>query len=201
MAKQPYEFAFQDIVLTIEKDVFPPDIGYTTMLMAEVLLQRRASSALDMGTGSLFLALVMRTAGIREVWAADNHAPAVQCSKNNLERNSRLAPIHIVSSDLFDGIEKGKLFDLIAFNQPYYPIHDRTIVGMGDDGGRAIIERFLQQANAHLAEDGEILMPYSSIAGEANNPGAIARSLHWDVAVVGTRSGNGVDHLVYAIRR
>jgi len=95
ISKQPYEFEFQGVVVRVGKDVFPPDIGFTTQLLAEVLLQKKASCALDMGTGTLILALLLRKAGIQHVWAVDNHLPAIECARSNLKRNPRLQPIQI----------------------------------------------------------------------------------------------------------
>jgi hypothetical protein len=53
VAKQPYDFTYRNIVVRVDKDVFPPDIGFTTTLLADVLAEKRASCALDMGTGTL----------------------------------------------------------------------------------------------------------------------------------------------------
>jgi methylase of polypeptide subunit release factors len=187
-------------VVRVDKDVFPPDIGYTTTLLADVLTQKPAACGLDMGTGTLLLALVMRRAGVREVWAADNHPAAVQCARENLNRNPRLAPIKIIASDLFKAVPIEKRFDLIVFNQPYYPIAGKKITGMGNDGGQEIISRFFQEAGPYLAKNGEILMPYSSIAGTANNPDAVASSLHWHGTRELTAEKAGIEHSIYAFR-
>ena len=201
VAKQPYDFTYRNIVVRVDKDVFPPDIGFTTTLLADVLAEKQPSCALDMGTGTLLLALVMRQAGVPEVWAADNHPAAIQCAGDNLKRNPQLAPVTIFASDLFGAIPKDRRFDLIVFNQPYYPIAGEKITGMGEDGGAEIISKFFHQAKSYLAENGEILMPFSSIAGETNNPGVIAGARDWQAAPVHAVEKAGIEHIIYAFRR
>lgn len=188
------------MVVRVGKDVFPPDIGFTTQVLAEVLLKKKALCALDMGTGTLILALLMRKAGIQHVWAVDNHLPAIECARSNLERNPRLQPIEIIRSDLFTAIPAGQLFDLIVFNQPYYPIRGRKIAGLGEDGGSSIINRFFNGAASRLTQNGELVMPYSTIAGASNDPRRIARSLGWAVSIIKAAVSDENQHRIYSIR-
>jgi methylase of polypeptide subunit release factors len=200
VSRQPYEFEYRGIRVRVDRDVFPPDVGFTTLLLAEALFEERTTSrALDMGTGTLLLALVLRKAGVPDVWAVDNHEPAIRCARANLERNPLLAPVTIVQSNLFEAIPREDRFDLIVFNQPYYPIDGAPIAGLGSEGGRAIIDRFLRAAGVHLTSGGRIMMPFSSIAGEEHDPGRIAERVGWQVAVRLRRSERGVDHRICSI--
>ncbi|HYB40659.1 MAG TPA: methyltransferase [Candidatus Methylomirabilis sp.] len=201
VARQPYELDYRGIRVRVDRDVFPPDVGFTTLFLAEVLLEEHgASRALDMGTGTLLLALVMRKAGVPDVWAVDNHEPAIRCARANLERNPSLAPVTIVQGDLFEAIPGGDRFDLIVFNQPYYPVEGTPIVGLGSEGGRAIIDRFLGVAADHLTSGGRVVMPFSSIAGEEHDPGQIAGRAGWQVTRVRRHTERGLDHRIYSMR-
>lgn len=184
-----HSFRYRDLSIVSGPDVFSPGIGISSVLLADQLLQLHGGSALDMGTGTLFLALVLRLAGFDRVVAVDNHEPALLCARQNLELNPQLAPVEIVKSDLFVSLASIGSFDLIVFNQPFYPITGSPISGMGSDGGAEISTRFLHQAKQHLNPAGRILMPFSDLAGPAHDPSLIAlaqgyqsRALHQSVS-------------------
>jgi release factor glutamine methyltransferase len=76
----------------------------------------------------------------------------------------------VIRADLFSGI-RGR-FDLIIFNSPYLPTAPAERVDgwldyawNGGADGRAVIDRFLGQAPAHLADRGGILLLLSSLTG------------------------------------
>jgi hypothetical protein len=106
-------------------------------------------------------------------------------------------PMQTVTADALKQLE--------AANVPTIRIGDKKIAGkkitgMGNDGGQEIISRFFQEAGPYLAKNGEILMPYSSIAGAANNPDAVASSLHWHGTRELTAEKAGIEHSIYAFR-
>lgn len=78
----------------------------------------RWARALDVGTGSGFLALHMALKG--EVVATDVSPFAVRTAKRNAEVNG--LKVDIVQCDLFEGLRG--VFDIIAFNPPYLPVHE-----------------------------------------------------------------------------
>jgi len=69
-------------------------------------------------------------------------------------------------SDLFSNVKKSTKFDCIIFNPPYLPDandpDDIKDITTGGKKGYEIIDRFLKDTNEFLAEDGFILLLFSS---------------------------------------
>lgn len=196
LERQPYMITLNGISLKVCKDVFPPELGYTSKHLAKVLLRYNPQKALDMGCGTGHLAFTLKRNGTKEVWAVDHHLPAVECTKENARINN-LPRLTIVQSNLFENIPKIK-FDLIVFNQPYYPAEGKVFFGCSH-GGKDIIERFLKQAKEYLAIGGIILMPFSDMAGERNNPKTIAESFRYKVRNILEHEDSFGKHYVYEI--
>jgi hypothetical protein len=97
-------------------------------------------------------------------------------------------------------VDKTLLFDLLIFNQPYYPAVEEVIFGLGNDGGKDIIHRFLSKAKSRSMPDARIIMPYSDMAGEANNPEPIAKSLGYGVTSVFERKDMRGLHRILEMR-
>lgn len=81
--------------------------------------------------------------------------------------------IVIVKNGLFKGIKgiengENNKFDTIIFNAPYLPEDkdDKDIALDGGKEGYEIIERFLREADKYLAENGIILLIFSSKTGK-----------------------------------
>lgn len=122
-------------------------------------LDLSGKQALDMGTGSGILAETMSEKGA-EVTAADINDEAIKHVKNseNLELKK------IVQSDLFSSIMEK--FDVITFNPPYLPQTNPEInqerEWYGGKGGIQIIEKFLQDVEKYLYDDGAFFLVASS---------------------------------------
>lgn len=159
--QQPYSVVLDGLRLTIDKDVFPPDMGRCSQNLARVAQNYQARVALDMGCGSGYLALSMKRNRVPDVWASDIHEPAVDCARKNGEQNKQVGPIRVVQSDLFENIPATVKFDLIISNQPFGPGRGDTVCGCGPDGGYRITRRFLRQAAKRLSPDGAVIMAFS----------------------------------------
>ncbi len=175
--QQPYSVVLDGLRLTIDKDVFPPDMGKCSQNIASIAQRHRARVALDMGCGSGYLALSLKRSGVSEVWALDVHEPAVACARRNAEQNKQVGPIRVVQSNLFENIPATVKFDLIVFNQPFGPGHGDTVCGCGPDGGYRITRRFLGQAAERLSPDGVIIMAFSDREPSVNSPDRVAAEL------------------------
>lgn len=174
-SKQPYNISLMGINLVIEKDVFPPDVGATTLHLAKVISSyKNINTALDMGCGSGFLALLMRKCGIHTVWATDIHAPAINCTLENIKLNEQFSPIHTVKSDLFSEIPNHIQFDLIVFNHPYYPTIGEPVFGYNPDGGKEILTRFFKTLTDRCHIQSKIILPFSGMSESEHNPEQIA---------------------------
>ena len=129
----------------------------------EIAGSNRRLRILEIGTGSgIVTAAMMRDAPEHRYAATDISPLAVACAKKNR--------VPVIRADLFSGI-RGR-FDLIIFNPPYLPTAPAERVDgwldhawNGGDDGRAVIDRFLGQAPAFLADRGSILLLLSSLTG------------------------------------
>jgi release factor glutamine methyltransferase len=186
LKKQPYDVNIEGLHLHVAKDVFPPDFGSTTSVIVDYLKKTKCNKALDMGTGTGYLALLLASGIASEVWATDIHEPAVECARQNAHANNKT--IHVVQGDLFSGVA-GEKFDLIVFNQPLYP-SDHEIFGIDSSGGREIITRFLKEAKNYLNKEGMIVMAHHPDSGAINDPAVIAKVL-----------GYKIDHEVKGVSR
>ncbi|MBI2971662.1 MAG: methyltransferase [Candidatus Aenigmarchaeota archaeon] len=164
------KFFYGDIILDIPLSVYCPEED--SLLLAKVLEQEtlEGKTALDMGCGSGFLAVLMAQKGA-DVTACDSDEASVAATKRNAATNN--TSIKAVLSDLFSHIDG--TFDLIAFNPPYLPegedehvVKDAVLLRQwqGGEQGRTSIELFIAQAKQHLNEGGRILMLISSATGE-----------------------------------
>lgn len=197
---QPYFAELDGLSLLVDVDVFPPDLGFTSRYLARELKKYHPQRALDMGCGTGYLALVMRKQGVPTVWALDVHEPAVICARKNAERNE-LTGVRVEQSDLFSAIDPGVVFDLIVFNQPYYPSTHEVIFGLGFDGGRAIIERFMQEVEPYLAPQGVLIMPFSDMAGPEHDPSKIVPQFGYSSKKVFDHHDGTFSHLIYEFQR
>jgi len=133
-----------------------------SFLLQEQVRKFAIGRVLDMGTGSgvQALAALEKT---KDVEACDINQEAVDFVKSK--------GVKAYKSDLFENVE-GK-FDLIIFNPPYLPLdededEESRVVTTGGEKGHEIIERFLKEAKNYLAENGVILLVFSSLSGESH---------------------------------
>jgi release factor glutamine methyltransferase len=198
--RQPYDVTLEGIQLTVCKDVFPPDVGYTARNLDRMLAHYRPKCALDMGCGTGYLAMAMRRRGVPVVWAADIHPLAVACCRLNLSRNPQLAPVTIVQSDLFENVKPTRPFDQIVFNQPFFGgVSDEHIASTAD-GGAPVIRRFLSQAQAYLSPSGAILMSFQDTAGAENDPKKVAADMGVLVRTIFQEQELDINRFIYELK-
>jgi glycosyltransferase involved in cell wall biosynthesis/SAM-dependent methyltransferase len=195
--RQPYTLDFDGFQLTVEHDVFPPDMGRCATNMARLLRSYHAKRALDMGCGSGYLAMAMKRAGIEEVWAADVHEPAVICARRNVAQNFDSTAIHVLQSDLFKSISPEITFDLIVFNQPFGPGNGTTVCGCGADGGYQITRRFLLEVPRFLSERGVVMMAFSDREAMEHSPERVAKELGYPVKIILHAFYGGANNYIY----
>ncbi|HDN64959.1 MAG TPA: hypothetical protein ENF23_01465 [Methanosarcinales archaeon] len=129
----------------------------------EIAGSKQRLRIIEIGTGSgIVTAAMMQDAPEHRYAATDISPHAVTCARANR--------VPVIRADLFSGI-RGR-FDLIIFNPPYLPTApDERVDGWldyawnGGADGRAVINRFLEQAPAFLTDRGSILLLLSSLTG------------------------------------
>jgi release factor glutamine methyltransferase len=198
--QQPYSVDLDGFRFTIDKDVFPPDMGRCSKNLARIAKSYQALTALDMGCGSGYLALSLRRSGVAEVWASDIHGPAVDCARKNAKQNESVGLIHVVQSDLFENIPATVKFDLVIFNQPFGPGQGDTVCGCGPDGGYEITRRFLLQAVDRINPDGVVIMAFSDREPAKNSPDRVAAELGYPVRTLLQAYYGDANNYIFEIR-
>ncbi len=144
-----------------EPGVFHPVYFRSSRVLAEHLLARPLAGVrlLDMGTGSGPIAVLAASRGAT-VTACDLNPKAVALARRNAQEN-RVA-VDVLESDLFAAID-GRVFDVIAFNIPFYPTVPSTDFEAAFRAGPELttVRRFAEGAAAHLAPGGRVVIVFS----------------------------------------
>ncbi len=167
---------YSNLVIYTREHIYEPaeDSFLAARFIERVIgsFKERSIDVVDIGTGTGFLGLVAASAeNVRHVVFADIDKNAVALAKHNYETNKAglRAECEFTHSDLFSNIKKH--FDLIVFNAPYLR-HEQNREGETArqwDGGKEGIEisiRFLEQAKAHLNENGRMVLVASSLSNQ-----------------------------------
>ena len=197
---QPYTVVVDGLVITVDEDVFPPDLGRCAQNMARICGEYRPQRALDMGCGSGYLALALKQYGAPDVWALDLHEPAIRCTRRNLEQNGHVGALTIARSDLFAAVPPSVTFDLVVFNQPFAPAADQGVCGCGGDGGYEITRRFLLDARTRLTPGGAVVMAFANRAPPENDPALVAHELGYTTRTLLHAYYEESNNFIYEIR-
>jgi len=147
---------------------------------------------LDVGTGSGAVAVaVAQQLPQAEVTGIDISAEALAVARANAARHGLSERIRWLESDLLAALPSGAVFDFILSNPPYVAetewanLHpgvrnyEPRLALVGGAGGYEVIERLLDQARAHLAADGCILVEIG--AAQEDTVRCLAARLGWNV--------------------
>ena len=153
---------YYGIKLKLHPQVYEP--AEDTFLLAENLAVMEGDVALDVGTGTGLIALLMAKKA-SFVLGVDINPLAVELARENALLNG-IKNVEFRLSDLFERVE-GK-FDVVTFNAPYLPGEpeepiDLALVGGKD--GREVLDRFIQEVPEHLKPGGTVQIVQSSITG------------------------------------
>ncbi len=128
-------------------------------------MRRPARRILDLCTGSGCLAILAAHAFPEaRVDAADMSAAALAVARRNVLRYRLGSRVRLVKADLFSGL-KGTRYDLILSNPPYVDAksmrslpreyrYEPALALAGGTDGLAVVRRILDEAGAHLSDDG-----------------------------------------------
>lgn len=156
---------FLGLTLTVPSQVMTP-CQVSPMLGGAIFSEvEEGDRVLDMGTGSGSLALI--AAGkASEVLAVDINPHAVAAVRVNAARNRVADRVEARLSDVFSAVD-GR-FDLIIFNPPFqwFAPHDVADSATADEGYGALT-RFFRQARKHLADNGRMMIFFSTMGDVA----------------------------------
>lgn len=132
-------------------------------------LHNKALTILDMCTGSGVIALSFaKQFPQATIYAVDNEARALKLAQKNAVHND-ITNIQVIQSDLFSGLPKTVLFDLIVTNPPYISTTEYELVDpmvkqwedtkalIAEDNGLAIIKKIIEKTPAWLKPNSELL--------------------------------------------
>ena len=119
--------------------------------------------AVDVGTGSGVLCLMMARAGFGELRATDQNPNAVESLRRELSRAPVTARVELARGDLLAGTDAGWA-DLVVFNPPWIPGEPTSAVDRAlEYADPELFERFFAQAAVALAPEGRVAIVWSTI--------------------------------------
>ncbi|MCO6040525.1 HemK2/MTQ2 family protein methyltransferase [Thermococcus alcaliphilus] len=153
---------YRGLKIKLHPQVYEP--AEDTFLLAESLKVKEGDVALDVGTGTGIIVLLMAKKA-KFVLGVDINPLAVELAKENARLNG-ITNVEFRQSDLFENVE-GK-FDIITFNAPYLPGEPEEPIDLalvGGESGREVLDRFLEGFPHYLKENGVVQIVQSSITG------------------------------------
>lgn len=126
-------------------------------VVAEV---NEGDQVLEMGTGSGAHG-ILAAGKASEVLAVDINPHAVETVRANAELNGVADRVEARQSDIFGDVDG--VFDLIIFNPPFHWFAARNVAESATtDENYAALTRFFRQAREHLADNGRMLIFFST---------------------------------------
>lgn len=161
-------FKIYGFSIRVYPSVFHPLFFRSSAYFAELLLRsldldnRRV---LDVGCGSGILSLICARLGAHVV-AVDINPDAVRCTRENAALNGLKDCIEVFVSDLFENIPRGKLFDYIIANPPFFRAEPHSVADFAwkTNPEQPFLKRLAAGAKTHLAKNGQVLCLLSSDA-------------------------------------
>jgi release factor glutamine methyltransferase len=153
---------YQGLRIKLHPQVYEP--AEDTFLLAENLAVKDGDLALDVGTGTGIIALLMARKA-RWVLGVDINPIAVELARENARING-ITNVEFRLSDLFENVS-GK-FDVITFNAPYLPGKPEEPIDLalvGGENGREVLDRFIDEVSNYIKPGGVVQIVQSSITG------------------------------------
>jgi len=132
-------------------------------------------TAIEIGSGSGLMGIVMAKHGAKKVIMSDISAPAVENAKENVQKFGFNDICLVVQGDLFENITEKA--DMITWMIPFFAGNPPK----GDTISASMImplelfDRFLEEAPKYLNEGGVIVIPSFSLGGDLMDPSLVAK--------------------------
>jgi hypothetical protein len=131
-------------------------VGDATMVLASITPRVRAATALDLGTGSGFQAL-LASGHVQRVVATDVNPRALSFARLSMALN-HIDNVELRQGSFFEPVAE-ETFDLIVSNPPFVISPDTTYVYRDSDReGDDLAEEMIRLSAGHLAVDGTAVM-------------------------------------------
>jgi len=163
---------YKDYLFDLPESIYFPsdDTDLILSVLENELSGKKISSVLELGTGNLFLSLLLYDHA-NHIIVTDIDDVVIVYAKD-IKKRYHLGKLKIVKSNLFENISEK--FDLIVFNPPYVP-SEKIEVYATDGGidGVEVIDRFISQLEKHMSSNGVCYLLISSF----NKPRSIYRKI------------------------
>lgn len=166
-AEKEHCFKFEDLDITICKEVFSPYFfnGWRTFTPKLRELVKKGEKFLEIGVGTGITSLLLARDGV-EVSGADINPRAVENTKLNAKKNN----IHlsdIILSDVYDGFCSEKKFDVIYWNAPWMETINKKGISSNLDYGLfdneyACIDRWIKESSQYLKPKGRLYIGHAN---------------------------------------
>lgn len=151
-----------DVSIFPHYGVFAPTRHEYVQLMLDAPLPAAHDVALDIGTGTGLLAIILAQRGVKQVIATDLNPRALTCAKENFTA-LELTAVQLQQADLFP--TAAPLANLVVCNPPWLPAKPSSPLEYAVyDANSAMLRGFVQGAKQHLAEQGEVWLILSDLA-------------------------------------
>lgn len=141
--------------------VFAPTRHEYLDLIAKAPLPAQCQNALDVGTGTGVIAVILAQRGVKHVVATDTEAPALRCSQDNVDSLGLGNQIDIQKADVF---APGR-FDLVVCNPPWLPGAAKNALDAAIyDPDSRLLTQFLTGVGQHLNPGGQAWLILSDLA-------------------------------------
>lgn len=141
--------------------VFAPTRHEYLDLVLRASLPEPCTTAVDVGTGTGVLAMLLAKRGVTNIIATDTNRLALDCARDNIERAGLGATIEVQETDL---MPEGK-FDLIVCNPPWLPgAASGPLEAAVYDPEHRMLRGFLGQVGKHLKPRGQAWLVLSDLA-------------------------------------
>jgi methylase of polypeptide subunit release factors len=157
-----YRVQFHGMNLDILPDVFCPNYGEGSDLLAKNLAVMPGERVLDMGTGSGALGLLAARMGAKVV-ATDLSEQATVCARANAQAQEFGKYVDVRQGNLFHSLADSETFSLVLFNLPFMEgtASDLLQLAMYDAGWRTL-KGFFSGLRRHLSPEGRALVAFSN---------------------------------------
>lgn len=148
-----FSSSLDSVAENIEGSLVYP-INQDSIELWECLSKRRVTTALDLGTGCGFHAILISQFACN-VYAVDINPRAVEMTRLNVALNA-VKTIDVLSGDLFNPV-RNKKFDLIVSNPPsLLPVrlHEKRVYQDGGKDGMEILKKIIIQIPSYLSAKG-----------------------------------------------
>lgn len=187
----------------VGEGILRPDKSWASYLLSQFLHKNFTlysnKDVLDMGCGSGIQTIIAAMSGAKRVTAADVEEYSIYSTKINIKEKNLSNKIVTIKSDLFNNV--GGKFDVIIFNHPFFNYEPKNHIERIIFSGKDLLKRFFKEVNDHIEKDSILIMPFSHLAGTANNPKLLADKFGFEIIKEENHENELGRHSIYVMRK